>query len=131
LTPTFYVYEMFREHQGAQSLRTELANTAQISDAKQSRPAINASASHSSNSVLITVVNQSPSTGSELRINLRGARAGSAAATSLSGPNVRSQNTFSQPQTVVPKPGQVELDGGELVAQIPAGSIQAIRVQLA
>ncbi|MGH9704607.1 MAG: alpha-N-arabinofuranosidase [Candidatus Acidiferrales bacterium] len=131
LTPTFYVYEMFREHQGAQSLRTELANTAQISDAKQSRPAINASASRSGNSVLITVVNQSLSTDSELRIDLRGARAGSASATSLSGPDVRSQNTLSQPQTVVPKPGKVELDGGELVAQVPAGSIQAIRIQLA
>ena len=29
LTPTFYVYEMFRDHQGAQSLRTDLSNAAQ------------------------------------------------------------------------------------------------------
>ena len=38
LTPTFYVYEMYRDHQGAQSLRTELSNTAHISTATQSRP---------------------------------------------------------------------------------------------
>ncbi len=130
LTPTFYVYEMYRDHQGAQSLRTELSNTAQISDSKQSRPAISASASRSANSMLITLANQSLSDGAELRINLRGGRAASATATSLTGPNVRSQNTVQQPQTVAPKAAKVEVDGGELVAHLPAGSVQAIRVQL-
>jgi hypothetical protein len=31
---------------------------------------------------------------------------------------------------VVPKPAKAEIDGGELVAHLPAGSVQAIRVQL-
>jgi alpha-L-arabinofuranosidase len=130
LTPTFYVYEMYRDHQGAQSLRTELSNTAQISDSQHSRPAISASASRSANSMLITVANQSLTDGAELRINIRGGRPASATATSLSGPNVRSQNTVAEPQTVVPKLVKVELGGGELVARVPAGSVQAIRIQL-
>jgi alpha-N-arabinofuranosidase len=130
LTPTFYVYEMYRDHQGAQSLRTELSNTAHISTATQSRPALSASASRSGNSLLITAVNQSSGDDAEVRISLRGARANSASATTLTGPGIRSQNTVQQPQTVVPKPGKVEMDGGELVAHLPAGSVQAIRVQL-
>jgi len=130
LTPTFYVYEMYRDHQGAQSLRTELSNTAQISDSQHSRPAISASASRSANSMLITVANQSLTDGAELRINIRGGRPASATATSLSGPNVRSQNTVAEPQTVVPKLVKVDLGGGELVARVPAGSVQAIRIQL-
>jgi alpha-N-arabinofuranosidase len=130
LTPTFYVYEMYRDHQGAQSLRTELSNTAQISDSQHSRPAISASASRSANSMLITIANQSLTDGAEMRINIRGGRASSATATSLTGPNVRSQNTAVEPQTVVPKPARVDIDGGELIARVPAGSVQAIRVQL-
>ncbi len=130
LTPTFYVYEMYRDHQGAQSLRTDLSHAAQISNSQLSRPAISASASRLENSILITLVNQSLHDDSELRIALRGGRAGSATATILTGPSVRSQNTVQEPQTVVPKPAKVEIDGGELVANLPAASVQAIRVQL-
>jgi alpha-N-arabinofuranosidase len=130
LTPTFYVYEMYRGHQGAQAVRTELSNTGQISNEQFSRASLSASASRSKNSLLITVVNQDPRAGAELRIQLRGAGASSATATTLTGPTVRSQNTIQEPQTVTPKPGQVRIDGAELVAALPAGSIQAIRVQL-
>jgi alpha-N-arabinofuranosidase len=130
LTPTFHVYEMFRDHQGAQSLRAELANTAMISKGERSRPAISASASRSKDSILITLVNQSPTNEAELRISLRGAHVASATATSLTGPNVRSQNTIQEPQTVAPKPAKVRVDGGDLIAQLPAASVQAIRVQL-
>jgi alpha-N-arabinofuranosidase len=130
LTPTFYVYEMFRDHQGAQSLRTELSNAPTISNVQQSRPAISASASRSKDSILVTLVNQSLSDESELRISLRGAHPVSATATMLAGPNVRSQNTIQEPQTVAPKQGKVKLDGGDLIVELPAGSIHAIRVQL-
>jgi alpha-N-arabinofuranosidase len=130
LTPTFYVYEMYRDHQGAQSLRTELSNTAQISDSRQSRPALSASASRSANSMLITIANQSRGDGAELRITIRGGHVASATATNLTGPNVRSQNTIQEPRTVVPKPAKVEIDGGELIAHLPASCVQAIRVRL-
>jgi len=130
LTPTFYVYEMYREHQGAESLRTELANTRQISNAQLSRPSLSASASRSKNSLLITVANQDPHEPAELRIQLRGGRAASATATTLAGPDVRSQNTVQAPDTVVPKAQEVKLAGRELISTLPAGSVQAIRVQL-
>ena len=130
LTPTFYVYEMYRDHQGAQSLRTELSNAPQISDGQQSRPALSASASQSQNSLLITVVNQNPADAAEVRIRLSGGSAKSSSVTTLTGPNVRSQNTIERPQTVMPKPGKAQFDGGDLIAYLPAGSVSAIRVRL-
>ena len=130
LTPTFYVYEMYRDHQGAQSLRTELSNAPQISSAQQGRPALSASASRSEKSLLITLANQSLHEDVELRINLRGARAISAEATILTGPSVRSENTIQQPNTVSPKPAKVSGNGQELIAYLPAGSVQAIRAQI-
>ena len=48
----------------------------------------------------------------------------------LTGPNVQLQNMTLEPQTVVPKPGKVRLDGVELVVTLPAGCVQAIRVRL-
>ena len=78
LTPTFHVYEMYRDHQGARSLRVELTNAAEISNGQQSRPALNASASRSGNSLLITIVNQSLDANAEVRIGLSGVRAAEA-----------------------------------------------------
>jgi alpha-L-arabinofuranosidase len=130
LTPTFYVYEMYRDHQGAQSLRTEMSNTPNISNGQQSRPALSASASRSGRSILITVVNQGLSDDVELRIGFRGARTTSAEATTLSGPGVRSQNTTQTPNNVLPRPAKVLVNGEELIANLSAGSVQAIRVQL-
>lgn len=130
LTPTFYVYEMYRGHQGGQSLRTELSNTALIADSKASRPAISASASRTADSILITVVNQHLTEPAELRIVLQGARAGAVSATSLSGPNVRAQNTVQQPATVLPKTAKVNADGVDLIAHLPPACVQAIQVRL-
>ena len=130
LTPTYYVYEMYGAHQGGQSLRVQLSNTAEISDGKQSRPALSASASRSGDSLLITIVNQDPNDGADLRIDLRGAQAAAATATNLSGPSTRSENTLSQPETVVPQPSKVNVTAEGLIAQIPARSVQAISVKL-
>lgn len=130
LTPTYFVYEMFREHQGAQSLRTELSNPGEISNGSSSRPSLSASASCSGNSLLVTLANQNPIEATELRIGLRGARATAATATVLTGPNVRSQNTPDQPQTVAPKSGSVRLGNEDLIVALPAGSVVAVRAQL-
>jgi alpha-N-arabinofuranosidase len=130
LTPTFYVYEMYRDHQSGQSLRTEVSNTRQISDSKTSRPAISASASRTGDSMLITIVNQHLADGTEMRITLRGARPRSASAVSLGGPNVRSQNTLEAPDTIVAKQVAVSVEGGDLITNIPAATVQAIRVEL-
>jgi alpha-N-arabinofuranosidase len=107
-----------------------LSNAPQISSVQQSRPALSASASRSDKSLLITLTNQSLREDVELRINLRGARATSAEATILTGPSVRSENTIQQPNTVSPKPAEVRANSQELIAHLPAGSVQAIRAQL-
>lgn len=127
LTPTFYVYEMYRDHQGAQSVRTEMTDSPELSSGSGSRPALNASASRSGNSVLITVVNQDPDKDVELRVSLKGVRPSSATATNLTGASTRAENTASQPNNVASRPHTVEVRDGGLIAHVPAKSVQAIR----
>jgi alpha-N-arabinofuranosidase len=118
LTPTFHVYEMYRAHQGAKSLRVDLTDG----------PMLSASASRSSNSFLITLVNQDPKQDSEVRIGLHGVRVQDVRATNLTGPDVRSANTTDQADAVTPRPWKVEISGGELRARVPARSVQALTV---
>jgi alpha-N-arabinofuranosidase len=116
LTPTFHVYEMYRAHQGAKSLRVDLSDG----------PMLSASASRSGKSFLITLVNQDPTEDSEVRIDLRGARVREARAMSLTGPNVRAANTTDQADAVTARPWKADIAGGELRARVPARSVQAI-----
>ena len=113
LTPTFHVYEMYRGHQGAQSVRVEMSKAAELS----------ASASRRGDSLLITLVNQRPTEDTDVEIALRGVRATQATAINLTGPGVRSQSASQQP-------APVEIQAGKLVAKLTARSVLAIHVKL-
>lgn len=123
LTPTFHVYEMYRGHQGAKSIRVDFTDAPEFSDGKQKLPSLSASASRVEGSLLLTVVNQDPKQDAEVRIGLRGVRVGGADATNLTGSDVRSG-------VETPRPWKVEIRGADLIAQVPARSVQAIRMKV-
>jgi alpha-L-arabinofuranosidase len=111
-------------------LRVELTNAPEISNGQQSRPALNASASRSGNSLLITIVNQRPDANTEVRIGLHGVRAAEATAVNLTGQGVRDENTVEHPNSITPQSWKVEIAGAGLIARVPARSVQAIRVKI-
>ena len=130
LTPTFHVYEMYRAHQGARAIRTEIKNAPVIGHEERSRPSISASASRSGREVLLTFVNQDPKDAVDASVVLLGGDVEEAIGKSLSGPSVRAENTVENPQAVVPEKAEIRVEGGQLRLHLLPGSVQAVTVRL-
>lgn len=120
LTPTFHVYEMYRNHQGARSLRVEPADAGLLS----------ASASRREGSLLLTLVNRSQTEDTDLRVNVRAGRPRDASALSLTGTSTHAENTYERPDQVSPRPAEVRIQGQVLTARVAARSVQAVRVNI-
>ena len=130
LTPTFYVYEMYRNHQGATAVQADQNFSPSLSAEGRARPAISISASKRATSALITLVNQSPTEDYDVDLKIRGGRPSEAKVTVLTGPDVRSLNTVDQPDAVKPKEGKAAVAGDTIRAHLPARSVEAIEVRL-
>jgi alpha-N-arabinofuranosidase len=120
LTPTFHVYEMYRDHQGARSLRVDPADAGSIS----------ASASLRGDSLLLTLVNRSQTEDTNVRLNVRAGRPREVSAVNLTATSTRAENTFEQTDRVLPHPAKVELEGQVMTGHLPARSVMAIRVRI-
>ena len=130
LTPTFHVYEMYRAHQGARAIQTDIKNAPLIDREKRSRPSISVSASRSGREVLLTLVNQDPTNPVEAAVDLLGGEVETATGKSLSGPSVRAENTVENPRAVVPVNADIRVEAGRLRLHLQPGSVQAITFRL-
>ncbi len=130
LTPTFHVYELYQPHYGAMSVKVDMTKAPTLASGSESRPSLSISASKSGDVVFLTLVNQSPNEDADVDINFRGASPVKATAINLTGKSVRSQNTLGDPDAVSPKPWKAEITRSGLKAQVPARSVQAIKVSI-
>ena len=130
LTPTFHVYEMYQPHYDATAVEVELEAAPLLGSGSRTRPALSVSASKSSGSMLVTLVNQQPNQAVDVALRLEGGRAAGAKSTILSGPSARAQNTFDQPDLVAPKPAPVSLVDRGIRPTVPPHSVQAVQVRL-
>ncbi|NJP40589.1 alpha-N-arabinofuranosidase [Oscillospiraceae bacterium HV4-5-C5C] len=138
LTPTYYVFLLFKAHQAARQLET-FAETQLISHGDASLPDLSASASQSEDgSVLLTLANLDDQNSQDLTIYLDGIGASplhlpQAGGALLSGGlrGAGAYNCFEQPERVKPEQLAVTSAGpGKLIVRLPESSIAAIRVAL-
>jgi alpha-N-arabinofuranosidase len=134
-TPNFYVYTMYRPHQGAKAVKIDveapeisfktgnavrqlfrLAGSASVSDQK---------------SLTLTLVHAHATTPAELIIRLRGGRAEQVRQTVLTHSTLNAHNTFEQPDTVVPKTTEFVARASELKCVLPPASINRFEIGLA
>jgi len=130
LTPTYHVFEMFKVHQGATYLPSELEGP-QYEFSGQSLPAIVASASKDgSGAIHLSLCNLDSDTSIELTCDIRGARAESASARVLTAETINAFNTFEAPDAVKPVPlDNVRIVEGRVIASLPAKSVVVIAVK--
>jgi len=130
-TPTYWVFEMFKVHQGGTFLPVELASPDYL-HGDQRIPAISASATRSADgrTVHLSLVNTNPTQGAALSVVLSGVTPASAAGRVLTAPTMQSHNTFDAPDTVKPEPfGGVRLAGSTLDVQLPPRSVAIIELR--
>ena len=130
-TPTYWVFEMFKVHQGETFLPVELASP-DYAFGDQKIPAVSASATRSADGkvVHLSLVNTNPNQDITLKVALAGFAPAAAAGRLLTAPAMQAHNTFTAPDTVKPVAlTGVRLAGGSLEVRLPAKSVAVIELR--
>jgi len=150
LTPTYHVFEMYKVHQDAVLLPTDLHAEDYQPDSEKDRPtetpgppglrfgrqevnklpALNVSASRdSSGAVHITLCNLNPGKALKLEGELRGIKAGKIHGRLLTATEITAHNTFERPENVKPVPlKDVQLTEKGFLATLPAKSVVLLEI---
>ncbi len=125
LTPTYWVFEMFRGHQSGTLLKLD-GDCPNCEVEGISLPALSSSATLSEDGqVLLSFANLDPLDGYELEITCPHA---SATARLLTGAAMTAHNTFDAPSSVAPAPHECRSDGGMLRFAVPPHSVVTVTV---
>ena len=101
-TPTYYVFRMYKVHQGATRIPVEL-DAPRYTLGDSSVPAVSASASRdASGKIHLSVVNLEPNRSAEVTTRLPGWKIRNARGEVLTGPLMNAMNTFEKPDAVSP-----------------------------
>lgn len=119
VTPTYHIYDMYKEHQGAECITTTVTENGTFEES------INVSASVKDGKTLITVCNISREKAAEFTLeSVDGIIPETAEATLLYNDDIRAHNTYEQPDAVAPK--NITINPQEPIT-IPPAAVLAIR----
>ncbi len=126
LTPTYHVFNMYKEHQGAEVVETKVEGDAYKYGIEEI-PAVSASASLKDGKLLLTLSNAHYSEDAEVEVSID--CEGPIEGTILATPAPNTHNTFDEPENVKPAPftGFARREGG-LTISMPAYSVIALRI---
>jgi alpha-N-arabinofuranosidase len=130
-TPTYWVFEMFKVHQGGTYLPVALTPPDYVFG-EQRIPAISASATRAADgtAVHLSLVNTDPGQPATVSVALVGLAPRSAAGRVLTAPAMQAHNTFDAPDTVRPVAlAGVRLAGTTLEVQLPAKAVAIIELR--
>ena len=133
-TPNFYVYTMYRPHQGGKSVRIaveapDVTFKAGGREQKIFRVAGSASLGGPKDATL-TLVHTHATEPAEVLIRLRGGSASQVRQTVLTHTELNAHNTFEEPNTLVPKTTEIAARGAELKCVLPPASVNRFDIRL-
>jgi len=130
-TPTYWVFEMFKVHQGGTFLPVELQSPDYVFGSEKI-PAVSASATRSADgkTVHLSLANTTPGRAIPLSVTLAGIAPASATGRILTAPAMQAHNTFAAPDTVKPVPFDgLRLAAGTLSLTLPAKSVVVVELR--
>lgn len=129
VTPTYWVFEMYKVHQGATFLPVALL-TPDYKHGNRSIPMLDATASRdASGKTHLSLVNSDPNVAVTVACELRGTAPKSVSGRILTAPEMNAHNTFDAPETVAPRPFTgATLAEGRLTVVLPAKSVVALEL---
>ena len=129
-TPTYFVYDLFKAHQGARQLETLVdCGCAGPDDGEAPLCQISASASQAQDgSVTLTLTNLSVTDSADVRLDaLGGALTGTAEISTLCATDPHTCNTFENPHAVRPVRESRPFASGDTI-RLPAASVVSVRI---
>ena len=130
-TPTYWVFEMFKVHQGGTFLPVELQSP-DYTFGKDKIPMVSASATRAADgsAVHLSLANTSPAQAVTLTLKLAGLAAKSVAGRVLTAPAMDAHNTFTAPNAVQPAAfAGAAVKGDALEVKLPARSVVVLALQ--
>jgi alpha-N-arabinofuranosidase len=129
LTPTYYVFDLFKVHQDAKLIPLKFESPDYVSGTDKI-PALNASASKDSTGAInISLVNLDPNKNISLKLSVDGSWT-NVTGQILTSSKVTDINTFEKPNTVKEQPfNGAKKEGNNLSVQLPAKSIVVLRLK--
>lgn len=124
VTPTYHVFDMYRAHQGAQSLPAIIS-----APRAGSLAGLSSSASVRSKRLTLTVTNPHLERECEAEVVLRGGTASAVNAVVLRGADAHAHNSFEAPDAVAPKPQTVH-SRGTVTVHFPPASVTKVEIAL-
>jgi alpha-N-arabinofuranosidase len=130
-TPTYWVFEMFKVHQGGTFLPVEL-HSPDYAFGQEKIPMVSASATRAKDgsAVHLSLANTSPGQGVTLTVKLAGLTAKSVAGRVLTATAMNAHNTFEAPDAVQPAAFDgARLEGDTLAVKLPAKSVVVLALE--
>ena len=130
LTPTYHVFDMYKVHQDATLLPSDL-ECEDYSFDDQAFPGLNVSASKdASGKIHVSICNLNPNEEAKLNCEIRGAKTGKIKGQILTAEKMTSHNTFKKPEVVKPADFKsYEKTKKGFKATIPAKSIVVLEIK--
>ncbi|MET0244197.1 MAG: alpha-L-arabinofuranosidase C-terminal domain-containing protein [Flavitalea sp.] len=130
LTPTYYVFELYKQHMDAKLLPVSFTSPDYILG-DQKIPAVNISASQdSTGAVHITLVNLDPSKKQQIRTALQGLQFKTVKGRVVTSGKITDINTFESPLKIKAADfAGAKKDGNDLVVDLPAMSVVALELK--
>lgn len=129
-TPTFYAFEMYKPFMDATFIPVGFDEMTEYTLGDISVPTVSASAARTADGGLVlALVNLDPADGVTIEAQLAGLDATAASGRTLTADAMDAQNTFEEPESVVPNEIDVELDEGVLSVDLPAKSVTVLKIR--
>jgi alpha-N-arabinofuranosidase len=130
LTPTYYVFDLYKVHQDATLLPTDVS-CGNFEFAGKKHPLLSVSASKdAAGTIHVSICNLDPGKPVSLKGEVRGCLPSKVTGWILTAGDMRAHNTFAKPGTVAPAPFTgVKLKDGEVEAEIPPHSVVVIELR--
>jgi alpha-N-arabinofuranosidase len=130
LTPTYYVFGMYKVHQDAKLIPIKISSPDYVSGSDH-LPAVNASASKDSTGAIhISLVNIDPSKTITVRTSFEGTKWNTVNGNILTSENFNDYNSFENPGKVkVAKFSNARKESGELVVSLPPKSVVVLELK--
>ncbi|MEW6131181.1 MAG: alpha-N-arabinofuranosidase [Acidobacteriota bacterium] len=130
LTPTYYIFKMYKIHQGATLIPSEL-NAPEYKLEQASVPSLNVSASRDKDGKLhLSIVNLDPNRAIEITTSVAGATVKNIKGEVLTAAMMNAINTFDKPNAIKPAPfSGYKIQDTQVILNIPAKSVVVLELQ--
>jgi alpha-N-arabinofuranosidase len=130
LTPTYWVFDMYKVHQDATLIPLYIRSDSYTFDGQSVR-AVSASASRDKTGAIhITLVNVDPDRPRTVQVDIRGVKVSVVSGRLLTAPTMQAHNTFEDPEAVRPVDfSGARLSGGMLNVELPSKSVVVLELR--